>query len=349
VNKTRIAIVVLVVAVGFGQQTSAQSLTFSLLARYFESLRDQAGIPGVSGVVLQNGSPIPVWTFQSGKQDLEANLPATTATPYYIGGVSQVLASALLLRKCVEESYLQVTDRVLRWDPTFGEPQTTVRDLLTHTLPGGIYRFDLTRYSEVAPVVNQCASGPYRQLLATAIFDRFVMTSTVPDSGATVATPENARLFDAATLDRYATIVRNVATPYRVVGGRAIKAEFSGASLDRAVGVISTVDDLAKFDSALTRGDILQRSTLDAAWSRSSTSPLGLGWFVQTYNGEQVVWQFGLVRDAYSSLILKLPQRQITLILLANSDGLSAPFALENGDVTTSLFAKTFLRLITGS
>jgi hypothetical protein len=37
------------------------------------------------------------------------------------------------------------------------------------------------------------------------------------------------------------------------------------------------------------------------------------------------------------------------LILLANSDGLSAPFALENGDVTTSLFAKTFLRLITGS
>jgi hypothetical protein len=44
-----------------------------------------------------------------------------------------------------------------------------------------------------------------------------------------------------------------------------------------------------------------------------------------------------------------LPNRELTLILLANSDGLSAPFALENGDVTTSLFAQTFLRLITGS
>jgi len=70
---------------------------------------------------------------------------------------------------------------------------------------------------------------------------------------------------------------------------------------------------------------------------------------VQSYNNERLVWQFGVVKDAYSGLILKLPDRNITLILLANSDGLSAPFALENGDVTTSLFAKTFLRLITGS
>ncbi len=35
----------------------------------------------------------------------------------------------------------------------------------------------------------------------------------------------------------------------------------------------------------------------------------------------------------------------VTLILLANSDGLSAAYGLSNGDVTTSLFAKLFLRL----
>jgi hypothetical protein len=38
----------------------------------------------------------------------------------------------------------------------------------------------------------------------------------------------------------------------------------------------------------------------------------------------------------------------LTLILLANSDGLSEPFSLQNGDVTTSLFARTFLRLFVG-
>jgi hypothetical protein len=73
--------------------------------------------------------------------------------------------------------------------------------------------------------------------------------------------------------------------------------------------------------------------------------PTGLGWFVQSYNGRDLVWQFGNLPNAYSSLILKVPERRITLILLANSDGLSAPFALEQGDVTASLYARLFLRV----
>jgi CubicO group peptidase (beta-lactamase class C family) len=345
VTKTRIAVVVLVAAVMFGQQTSAQTLTFSLLGRYLDSLREQAGIPGMSGIVLQNGSP--VWRYQSGKQDLETNLSATTDTPYYITGVSQVLGSALLLKKCVDESYLEVSDRVLRWDPSYGESQTTVKDLLTHIAPSGGYRFDLARFSEVAPVVNQCASTPYRRALAS-FFEQNIMFRSVPNAALATPTTTDARLFDAATLQRYASIVGSVATPYRVAAGRATKSDFSGASLDPAIGVISTAEDLGRFDTALSRG-LLDTETLKAAWSRSGPSPLGLGWFVQGYNNEPVVWQFGVAKDAYSSLFLKLPNRGITFILLANSDGLSAPFALENGDVTTSLFAKTFLRLVTGS
>ena len=46
-------------------------------------------------------------------------------------------------------------------------------------------------------------------------------------------------------------------------------------------------------------------------------------------------------------LVLKLPARKITLILLANSDGLSSPFKLHTGDVTRSAFATIFLKLIT--
>jgi hypothetical protein len=74
---------------------------------------------------------------------------------------------------------------------------------------------------------------------------------------------------------------------------------------------------------------------------------MGLGWFVQSYKGEPVVWHFGNLPNAYSSLIVKLPLRKMTLILLANSDGLSAPFDLPQGDVTRSLFAALFLKLAT--
>jgi hypothetical protein len=59
------------------------------------------------------------------------------------------------------------------------------------------------------------------------------------------------------------------------------------------------------------------------------------------------VWHFGQIPNAYSSLLIKVPERNITLILLANSDRLSAPFQLGRGDVTRSLFAALFLRLVT--
>ena len=92
--------------------------------------------------------------------------------------------------------------------------------------------------------------------------------------------------------------------------------------------------------------------TVEAAWSPDTTDlrtvlPTGLGWFVQTYRGEPVVWHSGLIANGYSSLIVKLPSRRLTFILFANSDGLSSPVQFETGDVTRSLFATLFLRLYT--
>ena len=106
---------------------------------------------------------------------------------------------------------------------------------------------------------------------------------------------------------------------------------------------MTTVHDLGRFDSALT--DVLLRpDTLRRAWTRATPNlPSGFGWFVQTYNGELVVWQFGQVKDAYSALFVKVPNRGLTFVLLANSDALAAPFARETWDVTASVFARTFL------
>ena len=97
---------------------------------------------------------------------------------------------------------------------------------------------------------------------------------------------------------------------------------------------------------------MLLDETLAAAWNPSfdragQATPMGLGWFVQFYRGERVVWHFGQVPNAYSSLLLKLPAKGITFILLANSDGLSNPFQLPAGDVTRSPFATVFLKLTT--
>ena len=58
------------------------------------------------------------------------------------------------------------------------------------------------------------------------------------------------------------------------------------------------------------------------------------------------MWHFGYAPGAGSALWIKLPARSTTLILLANSDGLSAQFSLQDGNVTTSPFARLFLSLL---
>jgi hypothetical protein len=54
------------------------------------------------------------------------------------------------------------------------------------------------------------------------------------------------------------------------------------------------------------------------------------------------VWQFG-AGTASSSLIVTVPARGLTMILLANSNGLAKGFNLAAGDVGVSPFAKAFL------
>jgi hypothetical protein len=57
------------------------------------------------------------------------------------------------------------------------------------------------------------------------------------------------------------------------------------------------------------------------------------------------VWQFGMSENASSSLMITLPARGLTLILMANSDGLVRLYSPTNGDVSVSPFAKLFLNL----
>src|SRR5262249_52796478 len=76
-------------------------------------------------------------------------------------------------------------------------------------------------------------------------------------------------------------------------------------SVSASDGIVSTVRDLARLDAAIDDGILLRPETLTAAWTNASgrdgaALPTGLGWFVQSYHGEPVVWQFGLIPGAYS-------------------------------------------------
>ncbi len=324
------------------------SLPISLFERYVESLQKQVGIPGMSGTILQNGKVVCERCF--GLQDVEGALPARPDTVYPILDLTQTLSSTALLRRCLEQHYLQLGDSVHRWDPTYPDGNDTVVHLLSHVSPTGAFRYDAERFGALREVVEQCANRPYSAVLAEQIFDRLGMTSTVPGVEVLEASSPDRRFFSSSTLQRYAEVARQRAASYKVDSrGQVTRTDSQVGPMTAGTGAISTVRDLARFDAALGDGILLQSSTLSRAWENAGAVPTGLGWFVQRYNGERVVWHFGLARDAYSALIVKVPGRGLTLILLANSDGLAGPpYNLSDGSVTSNLFANLVLRLFLG-
>ena len=324
------------------------SLPISLFERYVESLRQQAGIPGMSAAIVQSGRL--VWDKGFGYQDVDGQVAAAADTPYPILDLSQTLASTILLQQCLDLRYLELTDPVRRWNPQFPDGSTTVAQLLSHAAPSGGFKYDPSRFAALTAAVEQCAGDRYPRVLAEEILERLGMRQSVPGADLSDGSSPNRQGFSSNALDRYSSVLRRQALPYKVDSrGRPTRSEAPRGTLSASTGIVSTVRDLARFDAALDDDVLLTAGTRSRAWEPAGSMPTGLGWFVQRHNGERVVWHFGLARDAYSSLMVKVPSRGLTLILLANSDGLAGPpYNLSDGSLSSNLFASLFLRLFVG-
>jgi CubicO group peptidase (beta-lactamase class C family) len=115
--------------------------------------------------------------------------------------------------------------------------------------------------------------------------------------------------YDPAHLERYQRVLERLAIPYRVDQRRRIsRTDVPVDGISAAAGLVSTARDLAKFDRALETTLVLESTRLlaftNSALPDFTSAPTGLGWFVQTYRGERIVWHYGLIPNAYSSLIL---------------------------------------------
>jgi CubicO group peptidase (beta-lactamase class C family) len=353
---TAVVALALATAVPAGQQ----QLIFTpngiipVLDAYLEALRAQAGIPGMSVAVVKDGEV--VWEKGYGFQNVTSRIRATPDTPYAIGDISGTLAAVLLLQ-CVEQRHLELDRPLAGYGVRLSEPGATLRQLLSHTSadPGAeAFTYAPVRYRQLTAVMEQCAPQPYRKSVSHRILNHLAMRDSVPGTDIREAAASLADgLYETAELERYAAVLDRIAVPYKVDGrGKADRVDVPIETMSAAGGLVSTVRDLAKLDGALDDRILLLDDTLGVAWNpvtsgRGTAAPFGLGWFVQSYRGQRVVWHFGQIANAYSSLIVKLPDHKLTFIVLANSDRLNSPFQLQSGDISKSLFATLFLKLVT--
>ncbi len=344
----------LTIRTGSGQQPFNRFDVFTVLDTYLEALRQQAGIPGMSAAIVKDDAIL--WERGYGYQDLSTRIRATPDTPYLVGDVSQTLAAVLLLQ-CVEQRHLGLDDPVRKYGISLSETDVTLRQILSHTStegPGGLFQYNAERYTQLTSAVEFCAPQPYRKSVAHRLLNRLAMKDSVPGTDLLdpdFELPEN--LFEEGEVERYRRVLGRLAIPYKVDHkGRAERTQLTPTTMTAAGGLVTTVRDLAQLQMALDSFLLLEEETLATAWTNASNRrgvsvPMGLGWFVQSHRGQRVVWHFGLTPNAYSSLVVKVPEFNLTFILLANSDRLSSPFQLPQGDLQRSVFATIFLRLFT--
>ena len=325
----------------------ADDLLLDRFRDYLEALRIQAGIPGLAAAVV--GYSQTPWERAFGKQDLERSIATRTDTPFEIDGLAEVLSSAIVLR-CVDEGQLSLDDRIGKFSPGSVDAQITIRQALSHTSSDQVYRYRPDRVEALAPAIAACTGNTFVETIARRLV-YLGMYDSVPGSDVVQQPPSDGGTLTSSTLNRYRGVLSRLAAPYLVDSkGGATLSRYISTTVTPVRGLVSTVPDLESFVSGLRKGMLPKAETLALAWQPAIGAdgqrlPHGLGWFVQSYNGVTIVWQFGVSQGASSSLIVSVPSRGITLILLANSDGLSSPFALANGDLTSSPFGRLFLGL----
>ena len=312
--------------------------TVEEFAVQLDELRTKARIPGLSAAIVSEGSV--AWTATLGQSDVEKAISVADTTAFHLASLTKPIAATILLQ-LVDEGRLSLSQPVTDFGIQLFSPGIVrVKHLLSHTSsgqPGTTYYYDGDRFSLLDSVITRTLGQSFAQAVQARIVQPLGLRHTAPNPLSPYVTVSGRTR---------AQIDSNLARGYTFSGG-SNKLTTYPSNFSTAAGLTASVLDMAAFSIALDNHTLLSQEKLDLAWtptvtSDGKTTPYGLGWFATDYRGQRVIWHYGLW-TAISSLIIKVPSRALTFIVLANSDGLSAAYSLGAGRLDTSPWARAFL------
>jgi CubicO group peptidase (beta-lactamase class C family) len=360
--KCLIAGALLIHAGGLQSQTSSSTASqgpsreneerLAQLEKQVDGFRTQLKIPGLSAVVIKDQEVL--WAKGFGHADLENRIAATPDTLYHIASLTKTFAATLVMQ-LVEQGKLDLDEPVSHYSSDFKDDSVRIKHLLSHTLggakPGDQYRYDGGNYDYVTAIIEKKTGKSFRELMVKTFLDPLAMSSSVPGHDVVDEPDKWIPLLGKENLDRYARNLTRLAQPYTLYGAsEIIHVPYPPKDINGAAGLLSTVLDMARYDAAIDRHVYLKKETQERAWTNFVSNagqrlPHGLGWFVTDYQGVRLIWHFGHWGVGFSAIYLKVPARNLSFILLANSEALSDHQFQGSEDVTDNVFACAFLRL----
>ncbi len=324
----------------------------SLLDLWIEEQRAYHHLPGLALAVVYDQEL--VWARGYGLSDLEKQAPVSPETVFRIGSITK-LFTATAIMQLRDAGKLRLDDPVSKHLPwlevksTFeGEPEITVRHLLTHTSglpreaafpywtthdfptseqirkavpgqdavypPASKYKYSNLGMALLGEIVTAVSGEPWAGYLEKHVFQPLGMSHTSAAPGERLR-----RKMTTAYLRRAADGSRKIADYYETRG------------MAPAANIVSNVTDLARFASLQFRlgryagGDqILRASTLREMhrphWIRSDwNSALGLGFRVSRRRDKTMVSHGGWVAGHRGHLLL-VPAEKVAVMVMTNAD-----------------------------
>lgn len=332
------AVAVAVVVLFHPAPVAAQPLAAKLDALFKPQFK--AGEPGATVIVVKNGKTLLRNAY--GAADMQARTPLTPGTVLRLGSITkQFTASAILL--LADEGKLALNDPITRFFPDYptGGKVITVEHLLTHT--SGIvsftgkpdYEANMAKNRSVAQMIDGFKNDPLEFEPGTRFSYNnsgyFLLGAIIEKaSGLSYARFLEQRIFTPLGMKdtAYEGFERSGALRakgYSAKGATYEPATFLSMSQPYAAGsLISTVDDLAKWDAAITSGKLLKPASWKMAFTPYKLNPdksteYGYGWGIGSFQGVPAIDHGGGI-NGFQTYALRLPQQKIFVAVLSNHD-----------------------------
>ena len=326
---------ILLLLVAAAVSASAQENTEAAVDEFIRAEMQSQKIPGGALAVVRDGKPIIVKGY--GLANVEHQVPVKPETVFQSGSVGkQFTAMAVMI--LVEEGKIGLDDKISKHlgDVPPAWSNVTVRHLLTHTggltdyprdfdfrrdytedellkrakevptafAPGEKWAYSNLGYVTLGAIVRKASGKFYGDFLKERVFTPLGMTT--------------ARVISEAD------IVPNRSAGYVLRNGEWKHHQWVSPTLNTTAdgALYLTLNDMIKWDEALSAGKLIGKAGYDAMWSpvklnSGAEHPYGFGWMLRTVNGKRVI-EHGGAWQGFKAHIARYPDNKLTVIVFAN-------------------------------
>lgn len=297
--------------------------------------------PGATVIVTRDGKP--VFRKAYGLANVAENTPMQPDMQLRIGSITKQFTAVGILM-LAEQGKLSVKDDVRKYLPDFPDKGSiiTIENLLQHTsgipnytalksfrelpdagvtlsqvfgvfakepldfAPGERYSYSNSGYFLLGLIIEKLSGMKYQDFVAKNIFEPLAMQDTAHEG--------------------FERSARRHIKGHRMNGREVEAVKDIDVTLAYSAGaLVSTVDDMARWDAAVSSGKLLKPATWRQAFTschlpKEAPCNYGYGWNIGTLAGHKMIHHGGSI-PGFTAQALRLPDDKVFVAVLANGNG----------------------------